>query len=90
MQRFLRFLKKCLRAMMIYDDGTIKTGELGDILRSLGQLTEKEFLDNHLIKRFDEECEGTIALNNNEFLLHVALMDVVDVNTICEAIYIAG
>ena len=33
---------------------------------------------------------GAIAWNNNEFLILVALMYVVDVNTIGEAFYLAG
>ena len=53
-------------------------------------MAEKEFLDNHLIKSFDEEGKGTIAWNNNEFLLLVALVDVVDVTTVCEAFFMAG
>ena len=59
-------------------------------MRSLGRQTEKEFIDNHLIKRFDEEGKGTIAWNNNEILLIVDLMDVVDVNTISDAIFMGG
>ena len=42
------------------------------------------------IKRFDEEGTGTIAWNTNVLLLRVALMDVVDVNTVCEAFFMAG
>ena len=88
--KILEVFKEMFKSYDVNDDGTIKTSELGDILRSLGRLTENEFLDNHLIKRFDEEGKGTIAWNNNEFLLLVALMDVVDVNTISEAFVMAG
>ena len=55
----LEVFKEMFKSYDVNDDGTIKTSESGEILRSLGRLTEKEFLDNHLIKRFDENRKGS-------------------------------
>ena len=88
-EKILEFFRAVFKSYDVKNDGTIETSKLGGILRSLGRLTEKEFLDN-LIQRFDKEEKGTIEWNNKEFLMVVALMDVVDVNVISEPVFLAG
>merc|ERR1711936_358233 len=89
-EKILEFFRAVFKKHDETNEGTIKTADLCEILGSLGRSTDMELLDNQLIKRFEEEGKGKIEWNTDEFLMMVALMDVVDVNAISDSVFEAG
>merc|ERR1711915_360607 len=71
------------------NDGTISTSELGLVLKALGRPSDADSVSN-LIRRFDLDKSGRIDWSNGEFLLVIAMLDVVDVSEIDDFVFTAG
>merc|ERR1712198_782113 len=60
-----------------------------DFLKALGRPSDADSVSN-LIRRFDLDKSGRIDWSNGEFLLVIAMLDVVDVSEIDDFVFTAG
>ena len=88
-EKILDFFKNVFKFYDMNNDGTITTRELGDVLKALGRPSDTESVSN-LIRKFDLDNSGKIDWNNGEFLLVIALLDVVDILQIDDFVFSAG
>ena len=88
-EKILDFFKNVFKTYDVNNDGTITTAELGNVLKALGRPSDSESVSN-LIRRFDLDRSGKIDWNNGEFLLVIALLDVVDILQIDDFVFSAG
>eukprot|EP00092_Neocalanus_flemingeri_P004531 GFUD01004881.1.p1 GENE.GFUD01004881.1~~GFUD01004881.1.p1 ORF type:complete len:175 (+),score=47.85 GFUD01004881.1:107-631(+) len=88
-EKILDFFKNVFKTYDVNNDGTITTAELATILKALGRPSDTESVSN-LVRRFDLDRSGKIDWNNGEFLLVIALLDVVDIQQIDDFVYSAG
>eukprot|EP00091_Calanus_sinicus_P005463 TRINITY_DN15900_c0_g1_i1.p1 TRINITY_DN15900_c0_g1~~TRINITY_DN15900_c0_g1_i1.p1 ORF type:complete len:122 (-),score=34.55 TRINITY_DN15900_c0_g1_i1:223-588(-) len=77
-EKILDFFKNVFKTYDVNNDGTITEAELGNVLKALGRPSDMESVGN-LVRRFDLDKSGRIDWNNGEFLLVIALLDVVDI-----------
>ena len=88
-EKILDFFKNVFKSYDLNNDGTITAAELGNVLKALGRPSDMESVSN-LIRRFDLDRSGKIDWNNGEFLLVIALLDVVDILKIDDFVFTAG
>ena len=88
-EKILDFFKNVFKTYDVNNDGTITAAELGNVLKALGRPSDMESVSN-LIRRFDLDRSGKIDWNNGEFLLVIALLDVVDILQIDDFVFTAG
>ena len=88
-EKILDFFKCVFRNYDNNNDGTISTSELGLVLKALGRPSDADSVSN-LIRRFDLDKSGRIDWSNGEFLLVIAMLDVVDVSEIDDFVFTAG
>lgn len=88
-EKILEFFKNVFSSYDANNDGTINTAELGNVLKALGRPSDTDSVTN-LIRRFDCDRSGKIDWNNGEFLLVIALLDVVDISLIDDFVFSAG
>ena len=88
-EKILDFFKNVFKTYDVNNDGTITAVELGNVLKALGRPSDIDSVNN-LIRRFDLDRSGKIEWNNGEFLLVIALLDVVDILQIDDFVFTAG
>ena len=88
-QRDEKILDFLFKSYDLNNNGTITAAELGNVLKALGRPSDMESVSN-LIRRFDLDRSGKIYWNNGEFLLVIALLDVVDILQIDDFVFTAG
>ena len=88
-EKIFDFFKNVFKSYDLNNDGTITAAELGNVLKALGRPSDMESVSN-LIRRFDLDRSGKIDWNNGEFLLVIALLDVVDILQIDDFVFTAG
>ena len=88
-EKILDFFKNVFKTYDVNNDGTITAVELGNVLKALGRPSDIDSVNN-LIRRFDLDRSGKIDWNNGEFLLVIALLDVVDILQIDDFVFTAG
>jgi len=88
-EKIMEFFKSVFKSYDVNNDGTINASELGNVLKALGRPSDTDSVTN-LIQRFDRDHSGKIDWSNGEFLLVIALLDVVDISLIDDFVYSAG
>ena len=88
-EKIMEFFKSVFKSYDVNNDGTINASELAKVLKALGRPSDTESVTN-LIRRFDLDKSGKVDWSNGEFLLVIALLDVVDISLIDDFVFSAG